>query len=251
LAKLPALLRQQRRARQMSRAIEAASSCGVLRFLQVLLVCLSAVSEVLANCSASLGPLLASDCDWSPEERDFALSSDEFKTMLRGLATLRRLLWRLGLAAELFLPGGGIEGIVEGADLPPKEADSLKDLLERISLGLDGARAAWAAVEAGLRGLHVDLGAWEPGDCFEAGGCCSAAGGAAGGNSAAPLCVLCLLPARPPFSLEGEGSTYDGGVTSALWKGGLWHVQCANFWIRHGAKSKTLSDLGLSDPFHD
>lgn len=250
LAELPGLLMRQRRARQMSRAIEAAISAGPLRFLRVLLVCYGALAEVLSGCTESLRQLAGPE--WTPEEREAVADSEEFKGLLRGLATLRRILWRVGLAAELFLPGGNHSADL--GDVPEKDAKVLKDLHDQAGSHLEASRRAWARVEASLRGLRLELdsGGWDPDTCFEAasGGGGNAAAAASGEqqqqHGSAPLCTLCLLPARPPFSFEDDGSK------SALWKGGgLWHVQCANFWCRSGAKSKILKDLGFADPFAD
>lgn len=248
LAELPGLLLRQRRARQMSRSIEAVSCAGCLRFLRVLLVCLGALGDLLSCCAENLRRLTTSD--WSLEERACVMEADEFKMLLRGLASLRRMLWRLGLAADLFLPERGATEAPWG-DIPAEDGQALKELYGRTASCLSHARSAWAAVDTGLASLQLDMGKWEPNDCFEGGGGHCSGPVATEHYRSAPLCSLCQLPARPPFSLDAEAASHDGGGASALWKGSLLHIQCANFWIRHGAHSKILRDLGIRDPFGD
>lgn len=213
--------------------------------LHALLASLSVLSDLLTSCAQSVRCL--QEPDWTQEDRKIAVEADEFKGLLKGLEVLRRILWRLGRAAELFLPGANGDAVLaEAGDIPAKETKTLRELYMRTGSRLGEARSAWAAVDAGLSKLRIELSKWDPEQCFEAGG--SSCQGQAGAerNSTAPLCTLCLLPAKPPFSLDGGA---DAGMASVLWKGSLWHVQCCNFWIRHGAGSKVLSDLGAADPF--
>ncbi|CAE7775773.1 NPF8.3 [Symbiodinium pilosum] len=109
---LPSLVRQQRRARQMCRAIEAVTSQNVFLFLQAILVCIKALCDLLVECSTQMSQL--ADPDWSDEERECAQESDELQNLLLGFSSLRRLLWRLGLAAELFMSDS--EQPTEGSD---------------------------------------------------------------------------------------------------------------------------------------
>jgi len=108
LAQVPALVRRQRRAWQMSRAIEAVGASDVLLVLQVLLVCLGAMGELLGSCAGSLKRLASPEM--TSEERKLITEADEFKSLLRGLGSLRRLHWRFGLSAELFLPSAAASG---------------------------------------------------------------------------------------------------------------------------------------------
>lgn len=242
LADLPGLIRRQRRAWQMSRAIETVSSTNIILVLQVLLVCLGAVRELLGACADGLQQLASPEM--SPKERDVATGAEEFRGLLLGLGGLRRLMWRFSLSAELFLPNGtGAGGVADAGDVAAEAAARLEEIHAGATSHLGKAKAAWARVESELAGLRLDLDRWEPGECFEVGG-----GGSASSTQrhrSAPLCALCLLPAAP-LGLEAPA---DGHTASALWKGGLWHVQCANFWIRHGANSRLLKDLGIADPF--
>ncbi|CAK0836704.1 unnamed protein product [Prorocentrum cordatum] len=238
LSELPGLLLRKRRAEQMSRAVEAASSGSARRTLEALTACLRAVARLLGACTEHLREL--SGPEWSDEEREEAAGSDEFKGLLQGLGAARRILWRLGLAAELFLPGGDAAAVDDG-DVAAADAAKLRELHAGAAQRLGEARSAWARLEAELAGLRVTLAAWEPDECFEVGG-----GPGAGQARSAPLCALCLLPAMPMGGL-GAGSSEDGGAVSSLWKGGLWHVNCANFWARHTVG--LLADLGLADPF--
>jgi len=224
----------------MSRAIEAAGASDVLLVLQILLVCLAALGELFGSCSRSLKILASSDM--SQEDRQLIYEASEFKNLLRGVSCLRRLQWRFSLSAELFLPrlGGAVDLGEAGED-----AKRLEELHLGASSRLTDAKAAWASVEGQLTGMKLDIGQWEPTEYYEvsAGSCCSAV--AAERHRSAPLCVLCLLPAAP----LGFEAPADGDAASTLWKKGVWHVQCANFWIRHGARSSILKDLGISDPF--
>lgn len=243
---LPDLVRRQRRARQMSRAIDAVSSECILRFLRVLLVCLGALGEILGQCAGQLRWLAASD--WTLEERKLAANADEFQALLRGLGVLRRVTWRFNLSAELFLPKGGTDGPVSAADaedIPPKDAAMLKELHAGANTRLCQAQAAWSQVEDGLHELELSLGAWEPTECLEVGGGVQTEEQR---RITSPLCALCLLPAVP-LGFGAEAIHADADVSSALWRGGLWHVQCANFWIKHGARSKLLEELQMVDPF--
>merc|ERR1712014_175883 len=109
---------------------------------------------------------------------------------MRGLDCLRRLLWRLALAAELLLPplgADGITGATDAGDVPAQDAEVLQELHNGARTRLSDAEAAWARVEKELKGLQLPLGPWSPGDCLEAGAPCSA--------RSTPLCTLCLLPA--------------------------------------------------------
>jgi len=231
LAELPMLLGKQRAAKRMSRAIEAAISGGLLKFLQVLVVCLASMSEIVGSCAEQL--LVLTGPDWSAQDRADALASAELEEFLRGLATIRRILWRVGQAAGLFLPGTDADGTRDA---------SLEDTLGKLRSSLDKAQATWATAESALKILESGLKEWDPDESFEA-------VGKSEGSANAPLCTLCLLPALPPFSMEANASHYDGGAASSLWKGGLWHLQCANFWVRHGSQCETLKELGLGDPF--
>eukprot|EP00913_Durusdinium_trenchii_P030143 g28244.t1 len=242
---LPSLVRQQRRARQMYRAIEAISSQNVLIFLQVILVCIKTLSELLAECSVQqrawckishvgsdtaashlrIGKL--ADPDWSDEdmiERECVHESDELLSLLRGLSGLRRLLWRLGLAAELFMPEG--EGPMDSPD-----AQTLQELQKLIASSLAKAKASWAKLESDIISLRLKIEPWQEAATFEAGGCTN---GSVQQHRTAPLCRLCLLPA-----------------VSAPWRGGHWHVQCANFWLRHASCSRAFKDLKVEDPFEE
>jgi len=235
LEEIPGLLRRQRRARQMSRSIEAVSASSALSFLHGVLVSLSVLAELFRGIATSLSGMQAPD--WSQEERNLVLEAEEFKSMLKGVEVLRRILWRMGLAADIFLPVADGEAVLaEAGDLLARDANLLRDRYSRTGAYLSEARSAWAVVERGLAELNVELPRWDPEESFEAAG--SSCQGAAGANSTAPLCSLCLLPALPPFT------TGDAAVAS-LWKGSLCHVQCANFWTRHMQGAKILSDLGI------
>lgn len=233
---LPSLVRQQRRARQMYRAIEAISSQNVLIFLQVILVCIKTLSELLAECSVQIGKL--ADPDWSDEERECVHESDELLSLLRGLSGLRRLLWRLGLAAELFMPEG--EGPMDSPD-----AQTLQELQKLIASSLAKAKASWAKLESDIISLRLKIEPWQEAATFEAGGCTN---GSVQQHRTAPLCRLCLLPAVP---LGMEAEIDDAGAVSAPWRGGHWHVQCANFWLRHASCSRAFKDLKVEDPFEE
>merc|ERR1711879_725209 len=176
----------------------------------------------------------------SQEERKLITEADEFKALLRGLGSLRRLNWRFGLSAEVFLPQPDAAGNYDLAEAGEEAASLLGKLHAGTSSRLGENKAAWHSVEALLSALKLELGQWDPDECFEAGG----DGAAAERQRGAPLCVLCMLPAAP----LGLGAPSDCNVASALWKKGVWHVQCANFWIRHGATSSCLKELGISDP---
>ena len=235
---LPSLVRQQRRARQMYRAIEAISSQNVLLFLQVIFACIKTLCELLVESSIQMSQL--TDPDWSDEERQCVHESDELQSLLRGLSGLRRLLWRLGLAAELFLPEG------EGPDGP--DAAMLQELQTSIASSLAKAKASWAKLESDIISLRLKIEPWQEGSTFEAGGCTN--GNVLEQQRTAPLCRLCLLPAVP-LGMEAEIEERDPGAVSAPWRGGHWHVQCANFWLRHASCSKAFKDLKVEDPFED
>jgi len=207
-----------------------------VRFLRVLPPCCSALSELLSGIADSMGKL--AEPEWTPEEKGLVADAAEFKGYLRAIKVLRRLLWRLGQAGELLLPGASAE--VDAAELSEEEAASLRQLQDRAATSLQEARHLWDKVETLLQRLQIEFRPWEPNDSFEAGGC---GGKAEQQRNSAPLCRLCLLPARPPFSMESDEE--DGGVASALWHGGLWHVQCANFWAKH----VTASAESGADPF--
>eukprot|EP00435_Cladocopium_sp_Y103_P070082 s627_g34.t1 len=236
---LPSLVRQQRRARQMYRAIEAISSQNVLLFLQVIFVCIKTLCELLVESSVQISEL--ADPDWSDEERQCVHESDELQSLLRGLSGLRRLLWRLGLAAELFMPEG--EGPVDGSD-----AEALQELQASIASSLAKAKASWAKLESDIISLRLKIEPWQEGSTFEAGGCTN--GSVPEQQRTAPLCRLCLLPAVP-LGMEAEIEERDPGAVSAPWRGGHWHVQCANFWLRHASCSKAFKDLKVEDPFEE
>lgn len=244
LVDLSGLIRRRRRAWQMSRAIDHVSSADCLLILQVLLVCLGAMGELLGACTQSLRQLASTEL--SQEERRLATSADELRDHIRGLCSLRRLNWRFSLSAELFLPNGvGIESLDVG-ELPAEDAQRLEEIHKSTSSRLKDAKAAWASVERELAGLQLELGEWEPDQCYEVnGGSCPSTAGER--HTAEPLCVLCLLPAVH----IGSEAPADTAVASALWKKGVWHVQCANFWIRHGATSNILKERGLTDPFKE
>jgi len=264
LGQLPGLIQRQRRARQMARMLEAVSPASILSFLQVLLVCFGALAEVLTDCADRLHSLAVAD--WTPEDRELAIGADEFGSFLRALAGLRRVHWRLDLCAELWLPQGsnedaavlgtgdclasGVDGLVAelAGEVPAAEAAKVQEIHRKASACVRDAKASWAEVESELAGLNRSFEHWEPRDCFEAGGgkCATQQ------QRTAPLCALCLLPAIPLGVLDLDSSQKGGctvGAISAPWKGGLWHVTCANFWVWHGATSKHLKDLGMSDPF--
>lgn len=236
---LPSLVRQQRRARQMYRAIEAISSQNVLLFLQVIFVCIKTLCELLVESSVQISEF--ADPDWSDEERQCVHESDELQSLLRGLSSLRRLLWRLGLAAELFMPEG--EGPVDGSD-----AEALQELQASIASSLAKAKASWAKLESDIISLRLKIEPWQEGSTFEAGGCTN--GSVPEQQRTAPLCRLCLLPAVP-LGMEAEIEERDPGAVSAPWRGGHWHVQCANFWLRHASCSKAFKDLKVEDPFEE
>merc|ERR1712151_241416 len=99
-------------------------------------------------------------------------------------------------------------------------------------------KATWDRVDKALAGNQLELSHWDANACFESG--CAAS------SRSAPLCVLCFQPAMP-MALAADLSA-DPAAASTLWKRGSWHVQCANFWIRHGATSKLMQQRGLSDP---
>jgi hypothetical protein len=233
LGELPGMVRRQRRAWQMSRAIEAViSASDVLLMLRVLLVCLAAVGDLFGTCASNLKQLASPNM--SQEERKLVTEADEFKGLLQGLCSLRRLHWRFGLFAEIFIPRTG--------SIQTEEAgEETRQLLDGASTRLRDSKAALARVEAELASLQLELGSWDPNECYEVGG------GEADSDRhrTAPLCVLCLLPTVP----LGREAPSDSNVVSTLWNKGVWHVQCANFWIRHGANSSCLKELGISDPF--
>jgi len=241
LSVLPGLVRQQRRARQICRAIEAVSSTNVLQFLKVILVCIGSLCELLADCADQLSRLAGTD--WEIEERECVLESEELQELLLGLAGLRRVLWRLGLAAELFLLPDPGSSHWESPDAP-----ELKELQVSAGSSLAEAKAAWARVESEVLGLRLKLPPWRESECFEAGGCPAAGSTVAEQQRNSPLCRFCLLP-TVPLGFEAEIDARDPGAVSAPWRGCHWHVQCANFWLRHGAASKGFKDLGIEDPF--
>uniref|UniRef100_A0A7S4UL68 EH domain-containing protein n=1 Tax=Alexandrium monilatum TaxID=311494 RepID=A0A7S4UL68_9DINO len=250
LGTLRSLAQQRRQAEQMSRSIEAVTSRSVLRYLQVLLVCLGSLGDLLQRCAEQLQHEALPE--WPPEDRALALEAGEFQDFLRGLGGLRRVMWRLGLAAELFLPRSAAPGsgedpassVVSAGELPEADVARLGELQAGVRAGLEAARAAWARVEASLEELRLQLGPWRPGDFFELGG---DAGTTAESHRSAPICGLCLLPTLR-LGFEAHAVPEDG-LASALFQGGLWHVQCANFWVAHGAASRALEDMGVTDPF--
>lgn len=239
VAKIPSLIAQQRRATQMAKAIEAASSANTMRFLQILVVCLGAVGDILRECLEPLQSLASND--WSQEERDLIVEADDFKSHLHGLEVLRRLKWRFGFSVQTFLPRSGcvLEGR-SGAD------GGLTALHAKAASCAGEASRVWAKVEAELNHLRLSLAGWDPDECLESG----AEASPKDRQQAKPLCVLCLLPCAP-LGLNTAEAKAAGGAAAALWRGGIWHVQCANFWKRHGAASRLLSELGVPDPFAD
>jgi len=234
---LPSLVRQQRRARQMCRAIEALTSQNVLDVLQATLVSIKALRDLLVECSTTMAQL--ADRDWSEEERECVQSSDEMPEFLLGLSALRRLLWRLGLAAELFMSDSEVP-----AGSP--DAKALQELQSDMASNLAAAKASWAKLESDVLGLRLKLEPWAEATCFEAGG--STADSNTDLLRTAPLCPFCLLPCVP-LALEAEVSSLDPGAASVPWRGGHWHVQCANFWLRHGRTSEAFKASGMDDPF--
>ncbi|CAE7489327.1 EHD1 [Symbiodinium sp. CCMP2592] len=234
---LPSLVRQQRRARQMCRAIEALTSQNVLDFLQATLVSIKALRDLLVECSTTMSQL--ADRDWSEEERECVQASDEMPEFLLGLSALRRLLWRLGLAAELFMSDSEVP-----AGSP--DAKALQELQSDMASSLAAAKASWAKLESDVLGLRLKLEPWHEATCFEAGG--STADSNMDLLRTAPLCPFCLLPCVP-LALEAEVSSLDPGAASVPWRGGHWHVQCANFWLRHGRTSEAFKASGMDDPF--
>eukprot|EP00439_Symbiodinium_sp_Y106_P039198 s3533_g4.t2 len=236
---LPSLVRQQRRARQMCRAIEALTSQNVLDFLQATLVSIKALRDLLVECSTTMAQL--ADRDWSEEERECVQSSDEMPEFLLGLSALRRLLWRLGLAAELFMSDSSGEVPAGSPD-----AKALQELQSDMASNLAAAKASWAKLESDVLGLRLKLEPWAEATCFEAGG--STADSNTDLLRTAPLCPFCLLPCVP-LALEAEVSSLDPGAASVPWRGGHWHVQCANFWLRHGRTSEAFKASGMDDPF--
>eukprot|EP00931_Biecheleriopsis_adriatica_P043844 TRINITY_DN25051_c0_g1_i2.p1 TRINITY_DN25051_c0_g1~~TRINITY_DN25051_c0_g1_i2.p1 ORF type:complete len:1375 (-),score=447.93 TRINITY_DN25051_c0_g1_i2:58-4182(-) len=244
LSLLPGLVRQQRRARQMCRAIEAVSSTNVLRFLQIIVVCITGLCELLGECAEQISRLASPD--WSEEEREGALESEELQSLLRGLSAARRVLWRMSLGADLFLLPDSDSDYSSDAD--SSETAKLRELQVSAGSSLAEAKAAWARLESEVVGLRLQLEPWREANCFEAGGCPAAGCSVAEQQRSAPLCRLCLLPAVPLGS-EAEIEAQDPGAVSAPWRGGHWHVQCANFWLRHGATSKAFKELGIDDPF--
>lgn len=244
-AEIPGLATRHRRAWQMSRAVEAATSTGALRVVQVLLVCFCALSNLLGTCAGNLDEL--AQLGMSPDEVRLAMESEEFRSFVLGLASLRRIAWRLGACAELFLPrgatGANLTGKGSAADLA-----QLRDLHSRAGSCSDTTKAAWARVEMLVARQKINLGGWEPQEFFESG--CASGGSSLGASAAGgPVCTLCLLPAEPPGGFQSAGAQAECSAASVLWRGGLWHTQCANFWTRHGATCEILQDLDLQDPF--
>merc|ERR1711879_547233 len=140
----------------------------------------------------------------SQEERKLITEADEFKALLRGLGSLRRLNWRFGLSAEVFLPQPDAAGKYDLAEAGEEAVSLLDKLHAGTSSRLGENKAAWNSVEAHLSALKLELGKWDPDECFEAGG----NGAAAESKRTAPLCQLCLLPAYP-LGLEAPS---DGDV---------------------------------------
>mmetsp|Transcript_94093 Transcript_94093/g.266221 ORF Transcript_94093/g.266221 Transcript_94093/m.266221 type:complete len:413 (-) Transcript_94093:111-1349(-) len=242
LKDLPELVLQKRRARQMSRSIEAVSSSNILHFLQALFVCLGTLGELIGACAKQLHVLASPD--WTREEREAVARADEFKGLCRGLASLRRILWRFDLAGQLFLPRGGADtAAADAGDSSAEELATLRKLHAGARSNLSEAKAAWDQVEAALKALRLDLAPWDPSKHFEAGD----GSGAEDRHRSAPLCVLCLLPAVP-LGLD-TGAPVEEGVSSHIWKNGTWHVQCANFWTRHCAPAKCFKEFGATHPF--
>ncbi|CAE8649635.1 unnamed protein product [Polarella glacialis] len=251
LAALPGLVRRQRRARQMSRAIDAVSSNNMLHFLQVILACIGAMCELLGQCAEQVSVLV--EPDWSEEERQMAVEAEEFQAHLKGVGGLRRLLWRLTLLAELFLfpdlgPGSPDGASPSAEETEPQTTPELEELRASAGMRLAEAKATWAKLESEVGGLRLHLEPWQEDACFEAGGCQAACPGTSEQFRVAPLCRLCLLPAVP-LGLEAEIGAADPGAVSAPWRGGFWHVQCANFWLKHASTSAFFLHLGMEDPF--
>merc|ERR1712007_189478 len=138
----------------------------------------------------------------------------------------RSLLDRFQFSAQMFLPNGE-DGVAAVKDA---EETVAKLLHTRMRSQLAKAQDAWRRVqdllsEFQLKIDHVDAFNLE-------------------GELSGPLCALCLLPAA---SLEFDSSNGN----SALWRGCLWHCQCANFWIKYGSVSPIIEELGLTDPFKE
>eukprot|EP00929_Paragymnodinium_shiwhaense_P087497 TRINITY_DN4765_c0_g5_i1.p1 TRINITY_DN4765_c0_g5~~TRINITY_DN4765_c0_g5_i1.p1 ORF type:complete len:1340 (-),score=442.02 TRINITY_DN4765_c0_g5_i1:107-4057(-) len=248
LSELPSLVLRQRRVRQMARTLEGLSPANALTFLQVLLVSLGALMELVATCGERLEDLCSAE--WTAEEQQLVFDDQEFKDFLRGVGVLRRMLWRLGIIAELFLPrsdgciGKELEAFV-GEAVPADATSKLQDLHSTMAAKYAQARRAWQKVESGLSQLQLCLCSWDPGEAFEVGGSAGCTGPATA--TSAPLCPLCLLPVAP---LGSSGTDSDGlCVAASMWRGGVWHTTCANFWMEHGVGSPDMTKLGLSDPF--
>merc|ERR1719444_738554 len=116
--------------------------------LQLLLVCLAATGELLSACAESLQHLASPAM--SKEERKLVTEAEEFKSLLQGLNCLRRLHWRFGLSAELFLPSCGSNEVAESGE----ECERLLRLHAGATSRLAESKAAWSRVEAELRELH-------------------------------------------------------------------------------------------------
>jgi len=248
LRDLPSLVQRQRRAQQMSRAIEAVSSTNVFHFVQALLICLGSLAELLGSCNDRLHDLCSPE--WSDEERELVVAAGEFQGFLSGLSGLRRVMWRLDIAAELFIPhdvdadascASGVPELVDVGEVPEEDMAALKELHVGVRSCLGKARTSWTRLEAELSEIKSELSPWNPGSCLEAGG------GAAARQRSSPLCGLCLLPSIP-LGFQAQ-SPEDQGAAAVMFKGGLWHIQCANFWAMNGAKSRFFRESGIADPF--
>merc|ERR1712190_244929 len=147
-------------------------------------------------------------------------------------------MWRFSNSAEIFLPSSG-RYVNADSQVSQAEAAILEELYAWCRKHLDETESRWKDVESALTENHLEIGKWDPSECFEAGG-----GSAGSSYRSAPLCVLCYQPAMP----LALGADADAAAASTLFKGGLWHVQCANFWIRHGVNSTLMKERGLNDP---
>mmetsp|Transcript_34540 Transcript_34540/g.63118 ORF Transcript_34540/g.63118 Transcript_34540/m.63118 type:complete len:1073 (-) Transcript_34540:55-3273(-) len=242
-SELPNLVFQHRKAVAMLRAIQTACSSDPWRFLQVLVVCLDSLTTVLNSCCTSLGQLLAMEL--SSEEKDMVDRAPEFTALLKGVQCLRRLLWRFSLVAEAFAPSQLSIDTSSDADFSEADATELQNMLSQVASKSSSSSESWSRVDQLLRSLQLNVEAWDPQDCFEI--CRGVSSAEDSHTSSGPLCMLCHLPASPLASFGAAPAGDDNAVSSAFWKGGLWHVQCANFWIKHCPQA--LKDLSVADPF--
>eukprot|EP00928_Gymnodinium_smaydae_P063278 TRINITY_DN4690_c0_g6_i1.p1 TRINITY_DN4690_c0_g6~~TRINITY_DN4690_c0_g6_i1.p1 ORF type:complete len:1196 (-),score=246.91 TRINITY_DN4690_c0_g6_i1:79-3225(-) len=248
LSQLHSLIQRQRRAKQMARALETISPADIYRFVQILAVCIVALADILVRCAERLSIPLKGD--WSAEERETAVNAGEFQEHVRALRTLGRVLWRVNLCADLFLPETSSCELVDvdGEELSSAESlDALTELYKDALARRHEVRDSWAQLRRSLEELAPSTAAsLEPGaTAFEV----QSSGDQKqrpAAMASVPLCGLCLLPCVPFGAPTPAGDDADVvGAVSAPYRGGIWHVSCANFWAGHCAGSPVAQAKGL------